>query len=406
MTTTVKRKLRSGKTLWEAITPVTVRGAKAPRERFCDVAIVGGGISGALTAHALSKQGINVVLFDRRMPGAGSTSASTALIQWEIDEALGALVKKVGRARAVASYKATFEAVRKLGSLIASSGIDCDYKKRETLLIAGNTMKSRALKAETALRKRIGLPSTFLDRAALRSQFGFDRDGAILSNGSCELDPRKLTKHLLLGAQRSGVEIVVGRTVTDISASPHGVFLKLDSGDVIAASKVIAATGYETLPQLPKDKYQLISTWALATERVPEAAKWARCALVWEAADPYLYFRTTADNRIIVGGEDAEYVDVERRDAQTAKKTDIILDKLGKLLPDVKLKAAYRWAGTFAASPTGLPVIGELEALPNVFAILGSGGNGITFSVIASEIAAAWVAGKSHRHAALFAPEA
>lgn len=75
------------------------------------------------------------------------------------------------------------------------------------------------------------------------------------------------------------------------------------------------------------------------------------------------------DNRIIVGDVDAEYVDVKRRDAQIAKKSAIILDKLSKLLPDVELKAAYEWAGTFAARPTGLPVIGELSALPNVFAI-------------------------------------
>ena len=49
------------------------------------------------------------------------------------------------------------------------------------------------------------------------------------------------------------------------------------------------------------------------------------------------------------------------------------------------------------------PVIGEVAGLPNVFAILGAGGNGITFSAIASDMAAAWAVGAAHRHGRLFA---
>jgi glycine/D-amino acid oxidase-like deaminating enzyme len=158
------------------------------------------------------------------------------------------------------------------------------------------------------------------------------------------------------------------------------------------------------LSAIPAKKYKLVSTWALATEPVSIAHLWARRALIWEAADPYLYFRTTPDNRIIVGGEDADFTDPDRRDALIPGKAKRILDKLARLLPDTPLTAEYLWAGTFAESPTGLPVIGELPGLPNVFAILGSGGNGITFSTIASDIAADWVAGRRHALTPVFAP--
>jgi choline dehydrogenase-like flavoprotein len=60
----------------------------------CDVAVVGGGVSGALTALALSKAGFDVVVVDRRTPGKGSTLASTAMIQFEIDTPLFSVIVK------------------------------------------------------------------------------------------------------------------------------------------------------------------------------------------------------------------------------------------------------------------------------------------------------------------------
>ena len=73
------------------------------------------------------------------------------------------------------------------------------------------------------------------------------------------------------------------------------------------------------------------------------------------------------------------------------------------LKPEFKGEVEYAWAGTFADSPTGLPSIGPVPGLPNVFATLGAGGNGITFSQIAANIAREWVRGRRHRDQALFA---
>ena len=66
------------------------------------------------------------------------------------------------------------------------------------------------------------------------------------------------------------------------------------------------------------------------------------------------------------------------------------------------LEIDYAWAGAFADSPTGLPIFKELPGLPGVFAILGCGGNGITFSVIAADVVKAWVKGHRDPDADLF----
>jgi glycine/D-amino acid oxidase-like deaminating enzyme len=65
-------------------------------------------------------------------------------------------------------------------------------------------------------------------------------------------------------------------------------------------------------------------------------------------------------------------------------------------------RLGYAWAGTFATTNDSLPFIGKLPGYPGVWAALGYGGNGITFSVVAATILRdAWI-GQPHPDAKLF----
>jgi len=153
---------------------------------------------------------------------------------------------------------------------------------------------------------------------------------------------------------------------------------------------------------LPRDRFDITSSWAIATKPIPPAEFWPGRCLIWEAADPYLYLRSTPDNRIVAGGEDSGLKDADRRDAAVPAKAEKILRSVERLLPGRKLEIDYAWAGAFAESPTGLPLFEEIDGLPNCLAILGCGGNGITFSYVASEIASQWAKGRSDPDRDLF----
>ena len=293
------------------------------------------------------------------------------------------------------AYRKSYNAVEDLRKQIEDQKLKCDMIPRDTYFLAGNTMHAAALSNEVALRRKIKLPSKFISRDALKMSLGFDREGAICSSGSLELNPRKLTLSLLERCDRKGVDIAFPLTVDDIASTPFGCFISFKNHKSVAAGKVIAATGYEALFDIPKHKYKLTSTWALATVKQAKSALWPGQALIWEASNPYLYFRTTKDRRIIAGGEDAAFQDATHRDGLSGEKTKMILAKLKMLLPNIDAKSEFRWAGTFAVSPTGLPCIGPIPDRANVFAILGAGGNGITFAKIASDLAAQWVTGET-----------
>ena len=61
-----------------------------------DVVIMGAGISGALAAWYLCHAGFKTVIVDKRHVGMGSTAASTALLQYELDTPLTELIAKRG----------------------------------------------------------------------------------------------------------------------------------------------------------------------------------------------------------------------------------------------------------------------------------------------------------------------
>jgi succinate dehydrogenase/fumarate reductase flavoprotein subunit len=53
----------------------------------CDVVILGGGITAAINAITLVEAGIPCVLIEKRSIGLGSTIATTALLQYQIERA-------------------------------------------------------------------------------------------------------------------------------------------------------------------------------------------------------------------------------------------------------------------------------------------------------------------------------
>ena len=116
--------------------------------------------------------------------------------------------------------------------------------------------------------------------------------------------------------------------------------------------------------------------------------------MVWEASSPYLYLRTTQDGRVIAGGEDEESATRHQNAAALLAKTERIVSKVEALLPALSLTPSHAWAGAFGESPTGLPLIDRVAGLPRCYIVAGFGGNGITHSVIASEVIAREIDGE------------
>lgn len=400
---TTKRHLRTGRSLWADSSGLGVRTRPLTEAIAVDVAVVGAGISGAFMAHELARDH-SVAVLDRRPPLMGSTIASTALLQWEIDLPLNALAERIGTAKARRAYRRSRAAVEALERIVSEEGIRCGLKPKQTLYLAGDEYGRRALEAEADARAAIGLESRFVPPAELRERFDMARTGAILSQGSASGDPARLAAGLLRRAGESGATIYSPVEVLEAVDDPEGVTLLTDAGHAVRARTVVFCCGYEFPKGVPTPGAKVISTWAMASKPRMRCPAWLRDTLVWEASDPYLYFRMGGDGRLIVGGEDEPSATAHGDKAKLKRKCETITRKLRRLLPDADFEVDYAWAGAFGESETGLPQIGPVEGMKHVHAVMGFGGNGITYSVIASEVVGRAVRGEADPDADLYRP--
>ncbi|MGB6118841.1 MAG: FAD-dependent oxidoreductase, partial [Mesorhizobium sp.] len=112
----MKRKLdlRGGRPVWFAYRSPSVPSSRLSREVKTDVLVVGAGISGAMIAEMLTSEGLDVLMIDRRGPMKGSTPATTALVQNEIDTPLVELSAKIGKENARSAWRRSRLAVASL----------------------------------------------------------------------------------------------------------------------------------------------------------------------------------------------------------------------------------------------------------------------------------------------------
>lgn len=400
---TLKRDLRTGRSLWTDSPGLGVPVQPLETAVSVDVAIIGAGISGAFMAHELSRDH-SVAVLDRRPPLMGSTVASTALLQWEIDLPLTALGDRIGGAKARRAYLRSRSAVDDLKRIVADERIRCGLKDKATLYLAGDEYGHRALAAEADARAAIGLDSAYLGPADLRERFGIERTGAVLSGGSASGDPARLAAGLLRRARACGATVYSPVEVLEAVSDPDGVTLLTDARHPVRARTVIFCCGYEFPKGVPTPGAKVISTWAMASKPRQRCPAWLRDTLVWEASDPYLYFRMGGDGRLIVGGEDEASPTAHADKARLKRKCATITAKLKRLLPTLEFEIDYSWAGAFGESATGLPSIAPVPDMDHAWAVMGFGGNGITYSVIASQVVSAAIRGGGDPDADLYRP--
>jgi glycine/D-amino acid oxidase-like deaminating enzyme len=393
--------LRTGNSVWRGSKGVALDCRRLRGSVKADVVVVGAGISGAFVAHALAQRYERVVVVDRRAPMQGATSGSTAMLQFEIDEPLTKLADKIGWKKADRAWRRSFRATQDLVRMAVKEGIRCGLERRASLYLAGNDMGARGLEQECEARRRIGLPGRYLNRQALRDAFGIDRTGAIFSPGSAVANPVQLAAGLLRRAILQGAELYAPVNVQDVLATRHGVVLDA-GGHFIEAKQAVFCTGYETMAGLPKNNTKITSSWAIATPPRAAYPRWLDTTVVWEAATPYLYLRTTPDGRVIAGGEDEDVDLPSYRSRSLARKSARLVAKVRSLIPELDLKPTHRWSGAFGESNDGMPFIDGVPGMPNCFAVMGFGGNGTIYSMIASQIVPGLLKGRPERDAALY----
>lgn len=368
-----------------------------------EVAVIGSGITGALIAHELCKAGIKCAVFDKRTIATGSTAASTAQLQYEIDVPLCEMTQKVGEDFASKAYLASLQSIKDIEKVLKDTKIDADFKKVSSIWLASYKKDVKLLEREFEIRQKYSLPVEFLDQNELWNKHKIHAPAALKNNEAAQMDCYAAATGLLqFHLKKKELDLFSHTEIIKWKETRNGYELETRNGNTVKCKYMIVAAGFEAGQFLPKKVMKLLSTYVLISNPVNEKDLWPERSLIWETKEPYFYMRTTNDNRMIIGGEDEDFQNPVKRDDLLREKIKKLEKQFKKTYPEIPFEVDMAWCGTFSSTEDGLPYIGAWPGKDRMFFALGYGGNGITFSMIAAQVIANQISGKKDERGEIF----
>lgn len=381
--------LQSGTYYW----PTTLQDAPSypalAKDIVCDVLIIGGGSSSAQCAYYLASTGLDVVVIEKGKIGSGSTSTNTALIQYSGEKMFTLLTNSFGSKLVSRHLQLLKQAINEIESASNSSPIDPEFFRRDTLYFASTSNDVKKLKDEYHLLKQHGFEVDFLTKEEIASKYPFSSEAAIYSYNDADLNPFKFSHGLLSYAKNKGVRIFEQTEMNGQYFDHHKQVTKVSTktGYGISTRHVIFAAGYEGI-DLKKEKLVSFSSTYTVTTKPVDLSTWHNRTLIWETARPYIYMRTTADNRIIIGGLDDSTTYPEDRDSKLKHKADLLIKECNQRFPAIHAQAEFTNTAFYGGTVDGLPIAGIYDAYPNSYFLFAFGDNGTVYSQLLAKLIA------------------
>lgn len=393
--------LHTGRLYWpEHSREHTVFDCDAFHEDPRQILVVGGGISGAITAYRLAREGYPVTLIEKHTVASGSSAANTGLIQYMSDVGVKELSEQIGKKDAETFYNLSYEAVDTLIRINEDLlGEEKDnFKIEKSLILATQRRAKSTVFEEAKAQEKLGYKARYLDGVRLGLK-GIRAYGGLQTQKDINLNPVGFVHRLLkTGVKKYGLRVCEHAELLGVRDLPDGEEVRIDLRGrrcTTKCRKVIYATGYDVPKELTRYVKNLIlfKTYVTVTQ-VLERPREIPDVLLWEMKDPYTYFKKTFDDRLMIGGMDERGRVLREKDGTKNTRRLIKLSKKMLRQRSINLEAAYEYAALFGESKDLLPYMGTVPKRENLFLICGVGGNGTIYSTIASEMILDWLQGR------------
>ncbi|MCM3788583.1 FAD-binding oxidoreductase [Domibacillus indicus] len=382
--------LHSGTYYWPATFPDAPSYPSLDQDLNCDVLIIGGGSSGAQCAYYLASHRLDVVVVEKGKIGFGSTITNTALIQYSGEKMFTDLIHTFGEEYISRHARLLKEAIDEIEEASKTVDLDFEFSRRDTLYSASSKEDVSPLKKEYEWLKQQGFKLGFWDKDKIEAHYPFSREAAIYSYDDGELNPFKFTHALLGWAAKRGAEVYEETEVNGhhYDREQKRMVVSTKTGHSIRARRVIFAAGYDGIDVKKEKKASFVSTYTVTTSPVDDLSAWHNRTLIWETARPYLYLRTTADNRILIGGLDDNTTYPEDRDSKLVHKKKKLIEELETLFPGLNVKPEYYSTAFYGGTVDGLPIVGRYDDYPDSYFLFAFGDNGTVYSQLLAKLIA------------------
>ncbi len=367
-------------------------GQEQKRADACDVIVVGAGLEGAAVTARLVREGFDTAVLDAQSVAGGATGRSAGMVLTGPAGHYNWAVSAYGRQRArdiwaltVEGRSLLVEAADRMGVPLAHTG---------SLALAVDDIEAEALDESAALMREDGFDVRFdaddpLDRG-FRAALHYPDDVTV--------DAAALTQALL---SASNATVHEGTEVYGMEPERGGVRVWAQGRTVLCRAVVLAINGYAPLLDFYfTDKVAPIRSLILATEPLAGHVLKQPCC----ANYGYEYCRQLPDRRLLLGGwrrpharpqsaadreHPARSPSRARAKSPESELDDVVHTGLIQLasrhFPEVETAEVSRWSGVMGFTPDGLPLVGRLPDLPQVYFAVGFGGRGLAWAFAVAE---------------------
>jgi len=338
--------------------------------------IIGGGLSGVMTAYAAAAAGIKVVLLEAATVGQGGSGHGSGLMAGEATTSFLDLQASAGRRIARAQFDHVRRAVLDLAAGVRRLRIKADLDTLHAIRLVPPGASAAQLRREVDARHQVDLDSTWLKPAAVRKVAGTEAEaGARLVPWGAS-NPYQLVIGFAAAAEARGARLFERTEVTKVTFDRVRATVVTPNGRIVTP-QVVHCTGEPTgLVAALKRHFRWDVRSLVLTDVLPVAVRKAigpPRSIVCDTDTPPHTIRWTADHRVLVGGADsarpkggwAEKLDVQR--------TGQLMYELSRLYPDISgVMPAYGWSVPLAHSVDGGLYVGPHRNFPHQLFAFGT----------------------------------
>lgn len=389
-------------------------------DKYADVCIIGGGLTGLTTAYYLSKAGKNVIVLEKDKIGNHTTGNTTGKITSQHGLFYDYLIKSVGIEKAKQYLEANEQAITNIEKIINDEKIECDFERMDNFVFTQNKNYVQKIKDEVEAVKKLGFNATFTTNIevplnikennkveqAKEEIVGKSSDdiciskevlGAIKFPNQAQFNSYKYIIGLANKIEENKGEIYEYSKVIDIKGEDDIYVIETKDAKV-KAEYVVIASHYPIInfPGFYFMKMYQETSYLIAVETNKELFK----GMYINAEEPSISLRTATYNGkriLLVGG----------MNHKTGAKIDLRnayekLEKVAKrIYPDSQV--LFRWNTQDCITLDKIPYIGEFSNfMPNVYVGTGYKKWGITSSNVAANIITDKILYKENKYEEVF----
>ena len=353
-----------------------------------DVVVVGGGLTGCLTAALFARAGVPVVVLEAERVGDRAGLDAGWLLETPGVDFL-ALQAALGLKDARRAYEASRKAALDVAAFLRRLGPKLAPEPREALVIASTPDAAAALERERAARLAAGLDAVWLPPRRAAAESGADAvRGALKTRSEGVIDPWQTARALVDAATAGGARLFEQSAATKVRHTRTGAEVVTARGTVRAKAVVLATGAPRPLVAALQRHVRVEHTYVVVTEELPAAMRRAvpADAVVRSLGSP-LAAALTKGGRVVIQGGDRPPVPARLAEQALVQRTGQLMYEWSLRHPAVSgIRPAYAWTATRVAGRDGLPIAGAHRNFPHHLFALGLGATGLAGAWLAARI--------------------